>query len=135
MRFGDPETQPLMMHMDSDLLEIFDMAIKGKLDQAKVSWRDDMSLCVVIAANGYPIKPIKDGEIENVKELEGKYGVKIFYAGVKEANSKLLANGGRVLSICKSGLAPHEEIYAAANELKFADKCFRTDIGRIKCRK
>jgi len=134
MRFGDPETQPLMMHLKSDLLQVFDMAVKQKLDEISLSWNEGMSLCVVIAADGYPVNPTKGAEIVNIDEISQKYGVNIFYASVKAVDDKLTANGGRVLSICKSGKNPSKDIYPAANELIFSDKYYRTDIGGSLCK-
>lgn len=134
MRFGDPETQPLMMHLKSDLLQIFDMAVKQKLNEIKLSWNEGMSLCVVIAANGYPVNPVKGAEIVNIEEISKKYNVNVFYAGVKSVEDKLVANGGRVLSVCKSGISPSKDIYTAADELIFSDKYYRTDIGGSLCK-
>jgi phosphoribosylamine---glycine ligase len=127
MRFGDPETQALMVHLETDLLEIFETAINKKLDKIDLRWKSGTSMCLVIAADGYPYSPKGGAEIKNVDEISKKYGVNVFYAGIKRDNSALVANGGRVLSICKTN--DRNDIYAAANELIFDDKCFRSDIG------
>jgi len=134
MRFGDPETQPLLMHLKSDLLDIFDKAVNKKLNEVKLEWNEGISFCVVVAAKGYPECPVKGAEIANIDEISKKYGVNIFYAGVKKSDSKLVANGGRVLSICKSGNNPSKDIYSAADELIFSDKYYRKDIGGSLCR-
>lgn len=134
MRFGDPETQPLLMHLKSDLLEIFQKAVKQELNQINLLWNEGISLCVVIAAKGYPENPVKGGELVNIEEISLKFGVNVFYAGVKTANNKLTANGGRVLSICKSGTNPLKDINNAAEELIYADKYFRNDIGGTLCK-
>jgi phosphoribosylamine--glycine ligase len=134
MRFGDPETQPLLMHLKTDLLDVFEKAVNQQLDKVSLSWNDGISFCVVIAANGYPENPIKGGEIVNIDDISKKFGVNIFYAGVKTVNNKLVANGGRVLSICKSGINPLKDINNAAEELIFADKYFRNDIGGVLCK-
>jgi phosphoribosylamine--glycine ligase len=134
MRFGDPETQPLMMHLKSDLLQVFDKAVKQKLDEVELSWNEGVSFCVVIAAKGYPVSPVKGAEIVNIDEISEKYRVNVFYAGVKNIGNKLTANGGRVLSICKSGINPLKDIYAAADELIFSDKYYRKDIGGSLCK-
>ena len=73
-------------------------------------------------------------KISYTKELEDKYGVTIFFAAVKEVNGKLISNGGRVLSICKTGDDPSKDIYKAVNELKFNDKFYRKDIGDKLCK-
>jgi phosphoribosylamine--glycine ligase len=127
MRFGDPETQALMIHLETDLLEIFEAAISKKLDAIDLRWKTGTSTCLVIAANGYPYNPQNGSEIKNSYEISEKYGINIFYAGIKRDNSSLIANGGRILSICKTNAK--NDIYAAANELIYDDKCFRNDIG------
>jgi len=134
MRFGDPETQPLLTHMDSDLLEIFLLMTKKELNKAHLEWGQNMSGCVVIAAVGYPESPVAGGIIENTSEIESKYGVKVFFAGVKGDSQHLRASGGRVLSIVKSGEDPFNDIYEAAKSLKYSDKHYRNDIGKVKNR-
>ena len=134
MRFGDPETQPLMMHLNTDLLNVFREAANKNLHSIKLDWKEDLSLCVVISADGYPENPKKGGIIANINEIQQNYGVTIFYAGVKEIDGKLTANGGRVLSICKTGKNPCNDIYAAARELEFNDKFYRNDIGAKLCK-
>lgn len=129
MRFGDPETQPLLNHLETDLLYIFDKAIKRELHTVKLKWKEGSSFCVVVASQGYPEQPKKQGLISGIEEIQQKYNVNIYYAGVKRENDLLLANGGRVLSICKSGKNPAKDVYAAVNDLEFEDKCYRTDIG------
>jgi phosphoribosylamine--glycine ligase len=129
MRFGDPETQALMMHLESDILYVFDMAIKRKLEEVKLYWKAGTTLCLVVAAEGYPYNPVKDGKIKNTDALEEKYGVNIFFAGVKKQNDIFMANGGRVLSICKTDSV--NDVYNAAESLDFDNKYYRTDIGRI----
>ena len=131
MRFGDPETQPLMVHLDSDILEIFANAADKKLAQAKINWKKGTSIGVVVAANGYPENPKKGCEIKMPKSEDLK-GAQIFYAGVKLQGKKMLSNGGRVLLVCKTGediKKVRKEIYKTIDEIDFNDKVFRTDIG------
>ncbi len=128
MRFGDPETQPLLMHLDSDLLMLFVKAAKKQLKDVNINWKNDMTLCVVVAADGYPFSPKKGGSIENIQKIQAELGVQVFYAGVKQDGSNLIANGGRVLSICKNGSYPHQDIYKAAEELEYIHKYYRKDI-------
>ena len=129
MRFGDPETQPLLMHLKSDLLELFNMAIKKELKKARLNWNNGTSFCVVVASQGYPSSPQKGSEITNFETLKSKLDINVFWAGVKKQGDKLVANGGRVLSICKTALDPKPEIYKFAQDLEFRDKYYRTDIG------
>lgn len=131
MRFGDPETQPLLMHLDSDLLEVFKKASEQKLDGVTLKWKEGQSVCTVVAAEGYPEKPIKGGEIVNPDEIIRNNNVEIFYAGVKKQNGKFFASGGRVLSICKTGIGVQKDIYDAVNQLQYEDKIYRKDIGEV----
>jgi len=130
MRFGDPETQALVLHLESDLLYVFDKTARKELDKVQFVWKGDMSLCLVIAAKGYPAEPVKGGTINNIDRIEKEWGVNIFFAGVKK-DINLVANGGRVLSICKTGLKSRSDVYKAAENLSFADKYYRNDIGVV----
>ena len=120
MRFGDPETQPLMMHLKSDLLENF------LNDNAELEWNDGTAICVILASQGYPENPQKGFEIIGIEEAEKEFGVKVFYAGVKNEGGKLVSNGGRVLSVCGKN---RENVYKACEKINFHGKIFRTDIG------
>jgi phosphoribosylamine--glycine ligase len=131
MRFGDPETQPLLMHLNSDLLEVFVKATEQKLDEVELKWKSAQTFCVVVAAQGYPENPVKDGEILNIEEVAKNNEVNVFYAGVKKHNGKLLANGGRVLSVCKNGITAQKDIYDAIDQLVYEDKIYRKDIGEV----
>lgn len=122
MRLGDPETQPLMMHLESDLLEVFKLCSEKRLEAVKLKWKKDYSACLIIASRGYPHEYKKNVSIENISE-----DVQVFYAGVKK-NPNLVSSGGRVLSLCKTGQTPYNEIYQAAKELDFSEKYYRGDI-------
>jgi phosphoribosylamine--glycine ligase len=154
MRFGDPETQPLMMHLKSDILEIFINAANQTLSEINTEWNEGSAFCVVLAAQGYPESPKKGSEIRNVEETEREFDVKVFFAGVKyedpdeksstpakqdrnngaiqSGRQRLLANGGRVLCVCATGSdekETRERVYKACEKIDFSDKIFRTDIG------
>lgn len=131
MRFGDPETQPLLMHLDSDLLEIFRLAVNKELHKAELKWKSGQTFCVVVAADGYPMSPKKGGELKNIEEIVQNHGVAVFFAGVKKLEGNLVANGGRVLSVCQTGPCAQKYIYDALNELDFCDKVYRKDIGEV----
>lgn len=135
MRFGDPETQPLLMHLDSDLLEVFKMAVNRELDKVKLEWKQAQTFCVVVAADGYPESPKKGGAIKNIEDVINNHGVNIFFAGVKKEGEELLASGGRVLSVCQSGPMAQKYIYDAVYELDFCDKIYRKDIGEVNINK
>lgn len=132
MRFGDPETQPLMYHLESDILEIFINATEKKLKNTELKWKNGTTIAVVVAAKGYPENPKKGCEIKNLKAASEEFGTEIFYAGVKAENEKLLSNGGRVLAVCANGdnkEKVREKIYKTIDKIDFSDKIYRTDIG------
>lgn len=135
MRFGDPETQPLLMHMESDLLEVFQYAAAKELDKISLKWKPAQTFCVVVAAQGYPESPNKGAVIKNIEQIIKNHDVTVFYAGVKKQGDSLTANGGRVLSLCQSGPCAQKYIYDAASELDFADKIYRKDIGEVSLHK
>ena len=131
MRFGDPETQALLLHLDTDLLEIFKKQSEKKLDEVELKWKQGQAFCVVVAAEGYPETPIKGGEIVNIDEIIENNDVTVFYAGVQKQDKKLIANGGRVLSVCKTGIGVQKDIYDAIKQLDYENKVFRNDIGEV----
>lgn len=131
MRFGDPETQALLLHLNTDLLAVFKKHSEKKLDEVELKWKQGQSFCVVVAAEGYPENPIKGGKIVNAEELVKKHGVNIFYAGIKKIDQELFADGGRILSVCKTGIGVQKDIYDALKDLDYEDKVFRNDIGEV----
>jgi len=131
MRFGDPETQALLMHLDTDLLEVFKKQSEKKLDEVKLKWKQGQAFCVVVAAEGYPENPVKGGEIINIEEVIENNEINIFYAGVRKLAGKLFADGGRVLSVCKTGIGVQKDIYDAIKQLDYENKVFRNDIGEV----
>lgn len=135
MRFGDPETQPLMYHLESDILEVFIKATEKKLQEVRPKWKSGTTIAVVVAAEGYPENPKKGCEINGLKEACENNGTQVFYAGVKVDAQKLLSNGGRVLAICTNGSdieKVHDKIYKTIDEIDFSDKIYRTDICKEK---
>lgn len=135
MRFGDPETQPLMYHLDSDILEIFIKASEKKLHEVKPQWKSGTTIAVVVASEGYPENPKKGCEINGLQEACEKNGTHIFYAGIKQEGEKLLSNGGRVLAICANDTDVEKvraKIYKTIDEIDFSDKIYRNDICKEK---
>lgn len=135
MRFGDPETQPLMYHLDSDILEIFIKASEKKLHEVKPQWKSGTTIAVVVASEGYPENPKKGCEINGLLEALENNGTQVFYAGVKKEGEKLLSNGGRVLAICANGDDAEKvraKIYKTIDEIDFSDKIYRNDICKEK---
>ena len=131
MRFGDPETQALMCHLESDVLEIFIKTVEKKLSKTILKWKTGSSIVVVVASSGYPEKPKKDCEINGINPACEKYATEAFYAGVSIKNKKMVSSGGRVLNICKSGddiEDIRDKIYKTIDEIDFKNKIYRTDI-------
>jgi phosphoribosylamine--glycine ligase len=132
VRFGDPETQALMLRLDSDLLDLMLATVEGRLDSAKVVWRDEAALTVVVAAKGYPGAYKKGGAIRGIAGAEAADGVKVFQAGTAEVDGRLVANGGRVLNVSARGAtiaAARATAYQAVRAIDFSDGFCRTDIG------
>ena len=131
VRFGDPETQVLMPRLKSDLVELIMAAIKGDLLSVDLEWSNETALGVVMAANGYPGEPLKGSSIEGIAEAEAT-GALVFHAGTAIANSKLVANGGRVLCVTAMGKDAGEaqaKAYAAVDLIKWPGGFCRRDIG------
>lgn len=131
-RFGDPETQPLLMRLDSDLLEIFAAGAKGTLDQVRVNWSDDATVCVVMASAGYPATSTKGCVIKGVDDADSYDNVTVFHAGTAVNGDDLITNGGRVLGVTARGAGIQEAIdlaYNAVGRITFEGMQVRTDIG------
>ena len=130
MRLGDPETQALLTSLENDFLEVLKYAQNKNLDKVKLKWNDKTAYCLVIATKGYPQTPIIGDEIININELKQKYkNVDVYFANVKKKEDKLLANGGRVISLCSYY---KNDIYKFANELLFKNKYYRKDLFNVR---
>ena len=132
-RFGDPETQPLLSMLDTDLLEIFQACVNGTLDQVDVKWKEGAACCIVLASGGYPVSYKSGYPISGLEEA-GKSAV-VFHAGTKRNEQGEIVNaGGRVLGVTAIGGSLDEAIsnaYAAAKPITWTDMHFRTDIGKV----
>jgi phosphoribosylamine--glycine ligase len=132
VRFGDPECQVLMLRLMSDLVPALLAARDGQLKNFDLRWYPDAALTVVMAAKGYPGNYNKGSVIEGLEAAAQVEGVEIFHAGTKTEDGKILANGGRVLSICARGKTVREaqtRAYAAVDRVKWPDGFCRRDIG------
>ena len=130
-RFGDPETQVLVMRLRDDLLTLLLATTDGTLDKVSVRWRDDFALTVVMAAKGYPGDYVKGTEIRGLAQNFGE-DVEIFHAGTALKDGKLLAAGGRVLNITalgKTGRDAQVKAYEAIGKIDWPDGFCRRDIG------
>jgi len=134
-RFGDPETQPLLMRLKSDLLDIFDAVIDEKLTdmpESAVVWDPRPSVCVVMCSGGYPGKYETGKVILGLEEAAALPNVKVFHAGTKLDGKKVVTDGGRVLGVTALGDtlgAAKKNAYEAVAKIKFPGMHFRTDIA------
>ncbi len=130
-RFGDPETQPVLSMLDTDILDIFEAVIDERLDQVDIKWKPGAACCVVMASGGYPVAYEKGFEISGLGNVPED--ITVFHAGTKLAEGKYLTSGGRVLGV--TAVAPTldgaiEKAYSGVSEISFKDAHFRKDIGR-----
>ncbi|MDH4229258.1 MAG: phosphoribosylamine--glycine ligase [Nitrospirota bacterium] len=131
-RFGDPETQPILSRLDSDLLDICLASVNGTLDQTDVTWSSDAAVCVVMASAGYPETSTRGCEITGIEDAEGYDGVNVFHAGTARQNGKLVTAGGRVLGVTARSKTVRKAIdlaYNAVARVRFEGMQFRRDIG------
>ena len=131
-RFGDPETQPLLVRMDSDIIPIFEACIDGTLDQCQLNWKNKSSVCVVMAAAGYPNSYEKGKFISGLENANSIQEVVVFHAGTKKQDGKIVTNGGRVLGVTATGentSSAIERAYEAVNQIKWEGIHYRKDIG------
>jgi phosphoribosylamine--glycine ligase len=131
-RFGDPETQPILMRMDSDLVEAIEASIEGRVSDGDFRWSRDASVCVVMASGGYP------GTIEVGKRISGLdeagmvEGVKVFHAGTSTRDGAYYTSGGRVLGVTARAAdlkSAVDRAYQAAAKIKFDGAHYRKDIA------
>ena len=130
-RFGDPETQPIMMRIKNDIVPIFEACIDGTLAKQSLQWRQEPTVCVVMAAKGYPSSYEKGKEISGLN-LDENRQVVVFHAGTKLENGKVLTNGGRVLGVTALGSDINQAIknaYSAVDKIKWDGIHYRKDIG------
>ena len=133
-RLGDPETQPIMARLKSDLVELLDHAVDGTLDQAHAEWDRRTALCVVLAAHGYPEAPRRGDVIEGLERITpaAHPDVVVFHAGTALDGNRVVASGGRVLGVTALGDSVRQAqraAYAAIGTIRFDGMQYRTDIG------
>jgi len=131
-RFGDPETQVLMLRMQSDIVPALIASCDGQLKTFDVRWFNEAALTVVMAAKGYPGNYERGSEIKNLDAADKTDGVEIFHAGTKADGAHILANGGRVLNVTASGKTVSEaqtRAYAAIDKIDWPGGFCRRDIG------
>ena len=139
VRFGDPETQPIMLRLQSDLLELIEAALDGKLDAQRTRWDARPAIGVVLAAHGYP-GTVRTGDAISGHDADFGAEVKVFHAGTKTENGRVVTAGGRVLTVCALGAEPgsspgqalraaQHSAYAAMARIACAGAFHRSDIG------
>ena len=130
VRFGDPETQVIMLRLESDIYDIMYATATKTLKDINISWNDLVAGCVVLASKGYPGSYPKGLVISGLDDVDDD--IIVFHAGTKEVDSKIVTNGGRVLNVCATGNSLDEvrnKIYNAINKIDFDGKYCRKDIG------
>jgi phosphoribosylamine--glycine ligase len=134
-RFGDPECQPLLMRLRTDLLDIFEAAVDEKLQElGPLQWDERPALCVVMASKGYPGSYQKGYEIDGLDEVARMPDVKVFHAGTRQDGEKIVTDGGRVLGVTALGetLADAQRrAYEAVAKIHFSGAFWRSDIGTL----
>ena len=132
-RFGDPECQPIMMRMKSDLVPLLEATIDGKLDQVQAEWHDDPAVCVVLCANGYPGTYDKGKEIHGLEKLGNWSDGFVFHAGTSKENNRWVTTGGRVLGVTARGKEIADavrEVYRAIGKISWGGMHCRKDIAK-----
>ena len=131
-RFGDPETQPILMRLESDLLEAIEASIEGRVSEGDFKWSGDASVCVVMASGGYPGTYAVGKQLDGLEEAGGVAGVKVFHAGTSQRGGAYYTAGGRVLGVTAraAGLQTAlERAYEACGKISFDGAHYRRDIG------
>lgn len=131
VRFGDPETQPIMVRMKSDIVELFQACVDGKLDEATLEWHDEAAVCVIMASGGYPASSEKGVPIHGLDDIAAEEAI-VFHSGTAEKDGEIVTNGGRVLGVTAKDATIKgaiDKAYAAVEKIKFDHMQFRRDIG------
>ncbi len=132
-RMGDPETQPLMVRMQSDLVPLLEACIDGTLGGMTIEWSPQASVCVVMASGGYPGSYEKGHVIEGLKDAEAMEAVTVFHAGTRMEGDQVVTSGGRVLGVTALGADVPSAIanaYEGVEKIKWPEVHFRRDIGQ-----
>ena len=132
VRFGDPECQPLLARLDTDIVEIMLACEEGRLHEVDIAIKPEHSMCVVLAAEGYPGSYEKGMEITGISEAETVEGVKVFQGGTALVDGKTVTSGGRVLGVTALGkdlATAKSKAYEAVNKIHFQGMYCRKDIG------
>jgi phosphoribosylamine--glycine ligase len=132
-RFGDPETQAVIPRLESDLLPLLRAAAVGELGALRASWKREAAVCVVLAADGYPVSPRRGDAIAGLGEALAQPGVLLFHAGTALQDGRLVTAGGRVVSVVGRGVTLEEAVqtaYSGVTRVQFEGMQYRRDIGK-----
>jgi len=132
VRFGDPECQPLLAMMASDLVPVLQAVAAGDLGEQTIEWRDGAAMCVVLAAGGYPSSYEKGKLIAGLDAADNVKDLVVFHAGTKQEGDQLVTSGGRVLGVTGYGAdlaAAAAKAYEGANLISWDEMRMRRDIG------
>lgn len=130
VRFGDPETQSILLRLESDLFEIMQKVSERKLNEVEVKWKKEHVACLVLASGGYPGSYEKGKVITGLKDVDED--IIVFHAGTAFKDNEVVTSGGRVLNVCALGNSledVREKVYKAQEKINFEGKYFRKDIG------
>jgi phosphoribosylamine--glycine ligase len=134
-RFGDPETQPILMRLESDLLDALEASIAGRVSEGDFKWSKDASVCVVMASGGYPGTYEMGKKISGLDAAAGVESVKVFHAGTSKRDGEFYTAGGRVLGVTARAAELESAVgraYEACGKIGFDGACYRRDIaGRV----
>jgi phosphoribosylamine--glycine ligase len=131
-RFGDPETQPILMRMESDLVEAMEASIDGRTSDGDFRWSQDSAVCVVMASGGYPGTYEAGKKIIGLEDAEKIQGVKVFHAGTAGRDGSFLTSGGRVLGVTARATTLPDAVhgaYRAVSSIGFDGAHYRKDIA------
>lgn len=131
VRFGDPETQPIMVRMKSDIVDLFQACLDGTLDQAELEWYDEAAVCVIMASGGYPASSEKGVPINGLDDITPEEAI-VFHSGTAVKDDQVVTNGGRVLGVTAKDATIKgaiDKAYAAVKKIHFDHMQFRRDIG------
>ena len=137
-RFGDPETQPILMRLESDLVEALEASIEGRVSAGNFRWSGDASVCVVMASGGYPGTYEVGKRIDGLDEAGAVEGVKVFHAGTTRRDDVYYTAGGRVLGVTARGASLETAVaraYEACGKISFEGAHYRKDIAGRALRK
>jgi phosphoribosylamine--glycine ligase len=131
-RFGDPETQPILMRMESDIVEAFEASVEGRVSEGDFKWAPGAAVCVVLASAGYPAKAETGKKISGLERAGALPNVQVFHAGTSQKPDGVYTSGGRVLGVTARAADLRSAVdlaYKAAGEIQFEGMQYRRDIA------